>query len=202
MSPPKSQLRAVSDGNVLIAKAVAADAKKHYATALVLYRSAIETLLEELSEEQSCHKNPSMNHKQLDARRKQRKATVKDLLRRAEQLHSYLATTSSFNSSSSQEAELSLAKTKQQQSPEQSWPDKSYSSGSALVAPVENDQVVTNTSPDNNCNEKEWSFKFVLHIDVKSRIKVPPSSSPAEEEGNLASKIAKKCLRWFPIGVS
>lgn len=209
---PPSQTPAVSDSNVLISRAVAADTKKQYATALVLYRSAIETLLEELASERKTQNDA--NKCKNNVRRQQLKATVKELLRRAEQLQSYLASSSSLNASSpsSSSSSLPLVKANQQQSWERSGSEKKNSrvnsigpSAQVKITPRQHDYPMTdtptNTNPDSTCNEKEWSFKFDLRFDVKSRIKTAGTSesSPGEEGGNLVSNIATTLMRWLPM---
>ena len=211
MQPPKSQSLAVSDSDVLISRAVAADTKKEYGTALVLYRSAIETLLEELASERPTQKGAKKSNN--TARRQQLKATVKNLLGRAEQLQSYVSSPASLNSSSpsSSQSSLPLVKANQQQSLERSWREKSNSRVNSpgpshvKIAPVQHDYPITdnaNNNNDNNYSEKEWSFKFDLRFDVKSRIKKSGASSSTpggEEDGNLVSNIATRLLRWIPI---
>ena len=191
--------KAISDCNVLVAQAVAADHSKDYTTAVVLYRTAIGTLLEEI--EQQRH-NP---HK-----RKQLKNHVKELLRRAEELQRYLDDTSKSRPSSSTTKKQIAANKKTRRSSSvhpHTRPSASTRTSNTrdLVHPVidkehrdNNDRNNGSSDCDNNNEserEKEWSFNFDLSFHMRSKIKTPSPEPTSDTVDGAEPSYLMKLLR-------
>lgn len=147
------------DWNTLVARAITEDQNRNYETALLLYRTCIGMMLDDLEE----------GKKKLEkGKRKQLKLTVKQLLRRAEELQEYL---SSSKLSERLNTSNDLCIRVPSNPPSEGEPDRDNNS-------------------NNNCcgkeaqGEKEWGFKFDLRFDMRSKIKTPsPTPSPTPSAG-------------------
>jgi MIT (microtubule interacting and transport) domain len=178
--------RSISDCNVLVANAIAADQAKEYDTAMVLYRTSISMLLRELERKEGSAQQ-----------RQHLKQRVNQLLERAEELQRY------------------LDKVKKRNGRPPSTPFSSCKSGQQLVPGMETmtskpkpdkirTQRATETERHNNQEnvdagrEKGWTFHLDLRFDMQSKIKTPsPSPENKDEKGSFN---LMNLLRLLPIG--
>lgn len=163
--------KAIADCNVLVAKAIAADQAKDYPAAVVLYKAAIRTLLQEVEQQ----KQPRNNDPE---KRQQLKNRVKELLHRAEKLQRYL------DGAKAGKHLVTNKKTRATTSSVQPRANTGKSNKNRDLTRVTSTSNNKNRRNDNNHGnneserEKEWSFDFDLSFHVKSKLKTPtPSSS-------------------------
>lgn len=171
----------MSDCNVLVANAIAADRAKEYDTAMVLYRTTISMLLGELEMKRgNAHQRQHL------------KQRVKQLLGRAEELQRYLNGLKKFPStpfaSDKHGHQLTPGKETTATKPKQ---DKRR---------TPRDKVTERHDNQGNVDagrDREWAFHFDLRFDMQSKIKTP---TPLPEDKNEKVFSLMNLLRFLPVG--
>lgn len=184
--------KAISDCDVLVAKAIAAERDKDYATAMVLYRSAIGTLMDAIEAKARTSQE-----------RRQFKDRVNELLCRAEKLQQTLDGVSRNTKQSKHQGKVqrrrhdtsktSLEHGSVKQKTTACNATKTKTTSSSKTLPGSEDG-----SKNEAGREKEWSYKFDLKFDMRSRIVAPaadPELTESEKEKAIGNQGVMKMVR-------
>jgi MIT (microtubule interacting and transport) domain len=176
----------MSDCNVLVASAIAADQAKEYETAMALYRTATSMLLAELEMKRGTAQQ-----------RQHLKQRVKELLGRAEELKRYLDKVKS-RYARSPSTRLTSDKAVRQLAPGkktttlQPKQDEHWTQGHKVNERHDNQGILDAD------RDREWSFHFDLRFDMQSKIKTPsPLPEDKHEKGPFN---IMNLLRFLPLG--